>query len=82
MLQNFLICVGAVVPMAIYLIIGVILRRARVIGDRAVKKFTHVVFITLYPFLMFDNLYGKNLSEFLDVKIALFSALLRFFRSQ
>ena len=80
MLQNFLICVGAVIPMTIYLIIGVILRAGRVISDRAVKKFTHVVFVTLYPFLMFDNLYGRNLHEYLDAKISVYAALFLLFQ--
>lgn len=38
MLQNFLICAGAVVPSAIYLIIGVVLRATRVLGDRDRKS--------------------------------------------
>ena len=73
MLQNFLVCAGAVVPSAIYLIIGVILRTSRVIGDRAVKKFTHVIFIALYPFMMFDNLYDKSISEHMDALLVLYA---------
>lgn len=73
MLQNFLICAGAVVPSAIYLIIGVVLRATRVLGDRAVKKFTHVIFVALYPFMMFDNLYDKNITEHLDAMLVVYA---------
>jgi len=73
MLQNFIICVNAVIPSAIYLIIGIILREARIVSDEDVKKFTHVVFITLYPFIMFDNLYGKNIAENMDMKLGLYA---------
>ena len=73
MLQNFIICVNAVIPSAIYLIIGITLRMAHVVTDEEVKKFTHVVFVTLYPFIMFDNLYGKNIAENMDVKLALYA---------
>ena len=63
MLQNFLICVNAVVPSAIYLAIGIILKLAHVVTDEEVRKFTHMVFVALYPFIMFENLYGKNIAE-------------------
>ena len=73
MLQNFIICVNAVIPSAIYLIIGIILKVTGVMKDEEVKKFTHVVFVTLYPFIMFDNLYGKNIADNMDVKLGLYA---------
>ena len=73
MLQNFLICVGAVLPMAIYLIIGVAVRYAKIIDDEGIKKFTYVVFVTLYPFMMFDNLYGKSLGEHMSANLAIYA---------
>lgn len=75
MLQNFIICVNAVIPSAIYLIIGIILRVTGVLKDEDVKKFTHVVFVTLYPFIMFDNLYGKNIAENMDMKLGLYAVI-------
>lgn len=57
----------------IYLIIGIILRLCRVVGDRDVKRFTHMVFVALYPFIMFDNLYGKNIGENLDFRLGLYA---------
>ena len=73
MLQNFIICVNAVVPSAIYLLIGIILKLAHVVTDDDVKKFTHMVFVALYPFIMFDNLYGKNFADNMDLKLALYA---------
>ena len=73
MLQNFLICVNAVIPTAIYLCIGVLLRAFKILGDRSVKKFTHVIFVALYPFMMFDNLYDKNIGENMDLKLVLYA---------
>ena len=57
----------------IYLIIGIILRMCHVVDDRDVKRFTHMVFVALYPFIMFDNLYGKNVSENLDLRLGLYA---------
>jgi len=59
--------------MAIYLIIGIILKVARVVSDEDVKIFTHLVFVTLYPFIMFDNLYGKDFAEHMDAKLGLYA---------
>ena len=44
-------------------------------NEKEVKKFTHVVFVTLYPFIMFDNLYGKNIAENMDVKLGLYAVI-------
>lgn len=75
MLQNFILCVNAVIPSAIYLIIGIILKVAGVVTDEEVKKFTHVVFVTLYPFIMFDNLYGKNIADNMDMKLGVYAVV-------
>ena len=75
MLQNFIICVNAVIPSAIYLIIGITLKVTGVVKDEDVKKFTHVVFVTLYPFIMFDNLYGKNIAENMDAKLGFYAVI-------
>lgn len=75
MLQNYIICVNAVIPSAIYLLIGILLKTAGVVSDEDVKKFTRVVFVTLYPFIMFDNLYGKNIGENFDLLLVVYSVL-------
>ena len=75
MLQNFIICVNAVIPSAIYLLIGILLKTAGVVSDEDVKKFTRVVFVTLYPFIMFDNLYGKNIGENFDLLLVAYSVV-------
>jgi len=73
MLQNFIICVNAVVPSAIYLIIGIILKVTHVVTDDDVRRFTNAVFVALYPFIMFDNLYGKNIADNMDMKLGLYA---------
>ena len=73
MLQDFIICVNAVIPSAIYLIIGILLRVTGVVTDEDVKKFTHMIFVCLYPCIMFDNLYGKSIGEHFDVLLVVYS---------
>lgn len=57
----------------IYLLIGIILRLCHVVDDNDVKRFTHLVFVALYPFIMFDNLYGKNVGDHLDFRLGLYA---------
>ncbi|MCQ2567661.1 MAG: AEC family transporter [Mogibacterium sp.] len=73
MLQNFIICVNAVIPSAIYLIVGMALKLFHVVSEEEVKRFTHMTFIALYPFLMFDNLYGKNIGENLNWRLVIYA---------
>ena len=73
MLNNFIICINAVVPSAIYLAIGIILRVTHVVTDTDVRRFTHVVFVALYPFIMFDNLYGKNIGDNFDFRLGAYA---------
>lgn len=75
MLQNFIICVNAVIPSAIYLAIGVILKSSGAISDKEVKRFTHIVFLTLYPFMMFDNLYDRHIEENMNMYLVLYGVL-------
>ena len=73
MLQNFIICVNAVIPSAIYLIIGICLKLCKVVSDEEVKRFTRMTFIALYPFLMFDNLYGKDIGENFNLLLIIYA---------
>lgn len=63
MLQNLIICVNAVIPQAIFLAIGIIIKKGKMVTAEEVKRITAFTFKLLYPFMMFDNLYGKNLEE-------------------
>lgn len=73
MLDNFIICVNAVVPSAVFLLTGIVLRAAGAVTDDEVRRFTHIVFIALYPFIMFDNLYGKNIAEHMDLRLGFYA---------
>lgn len=73
MLQNFIICVNAVIPSAVYLAIGIALKMFKVVNDKEVRRFTHMTFVALYPFLMFDNLYGKNIGDNLNWTLIIYA---------
>lgn len=73
MLNNLIICVNAVIPSTIYLAIGIALKLGKVVTEEEVRRFTHMVFVALYPFIMFENLYGKNISEHLNLRLGFYA---------
>lgn len=73
MLQNFIICFKSVVPLAFYLAVGICLRKFKLISEDEVKRFTKITFVMLYPFLMFDNLYGKDIAAAWNGKMVLYA---------
>ena len=64
----------------IYLIIGIILKMTHVVNDEEVKSFTHMVFIALYPFIMFDNLYGKQIGDHMNWLLVVYVVGFTFFQ--
>lgn len=63
MQSNFLICLQAVLPLLVYLVIGLSVRRAGLITRQEVHRFNHLVFLVFFPPLMFEHLYTAKLSE-------------------
>ncbi|MCF0141102.1 MAG: AEC family transporter [Mogibacterium sp.] len=80
MLQNFIICATSVIPSVIYLTIGIVLKVCKVVTEDEVKRFTRMTFVALYPFMMFDNLYGKNLAESFNVWLVVLAVGFTFFQ--
>ena len=71
MLSNFLVCINAVIPLFILLVIGYLVRRTGLLKDEEVHRFNHMVFLVFFPPLMFQNLYGNNDGFLPDGKLLL-----------
>lgn len=76
MLDNFLICLQAVVPMFILLAIGVLIRRSRIIDDASLKKCNRMVFLACFPTIIFENLYGAKFGDAWNTKLVLFALVI------
>ena len=74
MLNNFLVCLEAVLPMFILLVIGAAVRRTGLLKEEEVRRLNKVVFIVCYPCMMFTNLYGADLEQAFDWKLIGFAA--------
>ena len=63
MVHNFIVCLNAVIPLVLYLMVGMLIRKYNILTAEDVRKFNRMVFIALFPALMFENLYSADISE-------------------
>lgn len=75
MFQNFIICLNAVVPLVLYLAVGMLIRYFGLLTESEVRKFNKVIFTVLFPALMFDNLYSADFSDAFNVKLILYACI-------
>lgn len=75
MLSNFIICLNAVIPLVLYLIVGMLIRKCGILTEKDVRKFNKMVFIALYPPLMFENLYSADISEAFNVGLIVYACI-------
>lgn len=73
MFSNFVIALEAVLPIFIIMGVGMFIRKQRLVDDYDVRKMNKVVFDVFFPVLMFSNLYGKDISHSLDVRLMVFA---------
>ncbi len=73
MLKNISICLNAVLPLFIYIVVGIAIRRTGMMTDEENKRLNKVLFAFFYPMLMFDNIYNADLSAVFDVRLIVFA---------
>lgn len=73
MFDNFITCFNAIVPLAVYLIIGMFIRRAKLLSEEDVHKVNKVLFKAFYPFMMFDSLYTADVRTAFSVRLVAFA---------
>lgn len=75
MIHNFIVCLNAVIPLVLYLAVGMLVRKYSVLTEKDVRKFNKMVFVVFFPALMFENLYSADISEAFDGRLILFACL-------
>lgn len=73
MLNNFLVCFNAILPLVIYLLIGFGVRKADLVTLDQVRAFNHMVFVVFFPVMMFDSLYTSDIEAAFDIKFVGFA---------
>ncbi len=61
-MENLQIATNAVIPFMVYIILGMIAKRAGLVRDDFLKELNGVVFKVFFPFIMFNNLYDVDFS--------------------
>lgn len=69
MIEDLLICLKAVAPLFIYMLIGVLVRRTGIIASEDVRKLNHFAFVVFFPCLMFENVCGADIGKSFNVKL-------------
>ena len=68
-MNNIQICINAVLPMFIYIVIGAVIRKTGMMTRDENTRFNRILFTFFYPVLLFDNIYSADLGELIDVKL-------------
>ena len=62
-MENFVLAVEAVLPLVIFLLLGVWLNKRKIISQDGFAEFNTILFNVLLPILVFDNIYNADLSD-------------------
>ena len=74
-MSNFWLCLSAVLPVFIMLIIGYVAKLFHIIKEENVAAFNKVVFYVFFGFMCFNNIYRSDLSSAIRPKMILFCAV-------
>lgn len=72
-MSNVQICVNAVLPMFIYIVIGAVINKLGMMSREENTRFNRILFTFFYPVLLFDNIYSADLAELIDVRLICFA---------
>lgn len=73
MSSNLQICVQAVIPIFILLLIGYIVRRTGITDAAFTSRLNSVCFKVLFPFLMFHNIYSSDIAAVINGRLVVFA---------
>jgi predicted permease len=68
-----MISVHAVIPMFCMLLIGVLVKRFKVLGEEELPRINNLVFSVFLPLLVFSGIYKSDLSDAIDAGLILFT---------
>ena len=74
-MKNLLVCVNAVLPIFLLLVVGYLSRILKLVDDGDVRKINRLMFKIFMPAVMFYNVYNSDLSSAVRPKLMLFTVL-------
>lgn len=73
MFQNLVIAFEAVIPLFITLAVGYASKKTKMLDEYCIKHVNKMLFNTLFPLIVVQNLYGASVKEAFDVKLIVYS---------
>jgi predicted permease len=62
-MENLIVATNAVIPFMIYILLGAVSKKARLVKENFLKELNGVVFKVFFPFIMFNNLYDVDFGK-------------------
>jgi len=72
MLFDLLFSFNAVIPIFLVMLLGVVVKKFKIIDDSATRQLNSLVFKVALPVMLFNTVYGSDYSQMLDRKFILF----------
>lgn len=70
--MNIGLSISVVAPICIYILLGIIVKRAKWIGEVGLNQTNKLVYSLFFPTIMFVNIYNSSLEKSLNFKLVLF----------
>jgi len=75
MLSDLLFSFNAVIPLFLIMLLGLIVRRLKIVDASATRQMNSLVFKVALPVMLFNSVYGSDYSQMLDRKFIVFLIL-------
>ena len=63
MIDNFIVCLEAILPIFILILIGIAVRGAGLLNGQEVRRVNKFVFVVFFPCMMFKSIYQSEISQ-------------------
>lgn len=72
-MENLYLSFSAVAPIFLFILIGVIVRKAKLLNSKELARMNAMVFRVMFPFLLFNNIYTAQPQEAFHPRLLLFA---------
>lgn len=72
-MDNFIISIEAIIPMFSMLVLGVMVKKLKLLNDSELTSLNSMIFKALFPILMFSNIYGTKIEEAFNVSLIVYA---------
>lgn len=74
-MENLIVCLNAVLPLLVTMLLGYAARRMGKLGEEEILRMNNVAFFFFMPCLLFDSIYKADISGALNPKLLVFTVL-------